>query len=63
MPAILGANSVTGYDVDNSLLFNSADNAELSRTLGSASGEKVFSFSTTCRIYTNFINRNIYHRL
>ena len=46
MPAILGANSVTGYDVDNSLLFNSADNAELSRTLGSASGEKVFSFST-----------------
>ena len=46
MPTILGANSVSGYNVSNSIRFNSGDNPKLERTLVAATGEKVFSFST-----------------
>ena len=36
MPAILGANSTSGYEISNSLRFNDNDSAYLSRTPGSA---------------------------
>ena len=36
MPSILGANSVTGYDVSNSLMFNDGDSPKLSRSISSA---------------------------
>jgi hypothetical protein len=39
MPLILGANSVTGgYEVDNSLRFNSGSSDSLSRTFSSPGG-------------------------
>ena len=41
MPTILGANSVSGYQVSNSIRFNSGDNPKLERTLVAATGEKV----------------------
>ena len=39
MPTILGANSVTGDLITNSLCFNSADSPELTKTFGSAGGD------------------------
>ena len=39
MPSILGANSVTGDFITNSLSFNSADSPELTKTFGSAGGD------------------------
>jgi hypothetical protein len=47
MPLILGANQLTagGYEVDNSLRFNSASNDYLSRTPASASNRQIFTVS------------------
>ena len=47
MPGILGANSVrdTGYNVANSLRFNSGDSAELTKTFSSAGNQKTWTFS------------------
>jgi len=39
MPSILGANSVSGDLITNSLCFNSADSPELTKTFGSAGGD------------------------
>jgi len=47
MPLILGANSVTGgYEIDNSLRFNSGSSDNLTRTFGTATNRKIFTFST-----------------
>jgi hypothetical protein len=46
MPLILGANSVTGgYEVDNSLRFNSGSSDNLSRTPSSATNRKTWTWS------------------
>jgi hypothetical protein len=46
MPLILGANSLTGgYEVDNSLRFNSGSSDSLTRTPASASNRKTWTFS------------------
>ena len=47
MPLILGTNSIkdTGYDVANSLRFNSGSSDNLSRTPSSASNKKTFTIS------------------
>jgi hypothetical protein len=46
MPLILGANSVSGgYEVDNSLRFNSGSSDNLSRTTGSTGNRKTVTFS------------------
>ena len=47
MPAILGANSVSGYDVSNSLRFNAGDSPYLGRTPGSA-GTSVQTWTFSC---------------
>ncbi len=46
-PLILGTNSIkdTGYNVNNSLRFNSGDSAELTKTYGSAGNQKTWTFS------------------
>ncbi len=46
-PLILATNSIkdTGYNVDNSLRFNSGDSAELTKTFGSAGNQKTWTFS------------------
>jgi hypothetical protein len=45
MPLILGANSVTGgYEVDNSLRFNSGSNDYLTRTPASSTNQKNLDF-------------------
>ena len=48
MPLILGTNSIkdTGYNVANSLRFNRGSSDSLTRTPGSASNRKTFTFST-----------------
>jgi hypothetical protein len=47
MPLILGANSVSagGYEIDNSLRFNSASEDYLNKTFGTATNRKIFTFS------------------
>ena len=47
MSLILGTNSIkdTGYDVANSVRFNSGDSAELTKTYGSAGNQKTWTFS------------------
>jgi hypothetical protein len=47
MPLILGANtlSVGGYEVDNSLRFNSGSSDYLNRTLGTATNRKIWTWS------------------
>jgi len=47
MPAILGANSVSGYEISNSLRFNDNDSAYLGRTPGSA-GTSVQTWTFSC---------------
>jgi len=45
MPTILGANSVSGYEISNSLRFNDDDSAHLSRTVGTPTNQKIYTFS------------------
>ena len=47
MPLILGANSLAGggYEIDNSLRFNSGSSDYLSKTFGSAGNQKTMTFS------------------
>lgn len=45
MPLILGANSVSGYTVKNSLRFNSGSSDYLNRTFGTATSRKIFTLS------------------
>jgi hypothetical protein len=47
MPLILGANSASGgYNVANSLRFNSGSSDYLNKTFGTATNRKIFTFST-----------------
>jgi hypothetical protein len=47
MPLILGANSLTGgYEVDNSLRFNSGSSDSLTRTLSTTSNRQIFTWSS-----------------
>jgi len=47
MPLILGANSLTGgYEVDNSLRFNSGSSDSLTKTFGTATSRRIFTIST-----------------
>ena len=46
MPTILGANSVSGYEVSNSLRFNAADSAKLSFTQGTPTSRRTWTYST-----------------
>jgi hypothetical protein len=45
MPLIIGANSVSGYEVDNSLRFNSGSSDNLSRTPSVTGNTKTWTFS------------------
>jgi len=75
MPLILGTNSIkdTGYDVANSLRFNSGDSPYLTRTISSGADVTQFTFSFWCkrsklggdqRIYSNQVTtaKEIYIR-
>jgi hypothetical protein len=46
MPLIIGANSVSGYEVDNSLRFNSGSSDSLTRTPATTTNRKTFTIST-----------------
>ena len=46
MPLILGANSVSGYTVKNSLRFNSGSSDYLNKTFTTPTNNKIFTFST-----------------
>ncbi len=45
MPAILGANSTSGYEIKNSLRFEDGDEASLTKTFSSAGNQRTWSFS------------------
>ena len=47
MPTILGANTLSGYDVDNSLRFNDGDTPNLVRTISSGADVTKFTFYTS----------------
>jgi len=46
MPLILGANSVSGYTVKNSLRFNSGSSDYLNKTFTTPTNQKIWTFST-----------------
>jgi hypothetical protein len=58
MPLILGANTLSagGYEVDNSLRFNSGSSDYLSKTFGSASNRQIFTISFWVKRAKHFIN-------
>ena len=49
MPLILGANSVSGYTVKNSLRLNSGSSDNLSRTTGTPTSQQKFTWSSWCK--------------
>ena len=49
MPLILGANSVSGYTVKNSLRFNSGSSDSLTRTTGTPTSQQKFTCSAWCK--------------
>jgi hypothetical protein len=49
MPLILGANSVSGYTVKNSLRFNSGSSDSLTRTTGTPTSQQKFTWSSWCK--------------
>ena len=52
MPLILGANSVTGgYEVDNSLRFNSGSSDYLNRTYGTPTNNKIWTKNTYTQLF------------
>ena len=60
MPLILGANSLTGgYEVDNSLRFNSGSSDYLSRTPASASNRQIFTISFWFKKVTTGVSNGI----
>ena len=63
MPLILGTNSIkdTGYDVANSLRFNSGSSDFLNRTPSSASNRKTFTFSFWIKRTKFGVNHTIYN--
>ena len=50
MPTILGANSVSGYEISNSLRFNNDDSPYLSRTPSSAGNRRTFTLSVWLKL-------------
>jgi hypothetical protein len=60
MPLILGANSVTGgYEVDNSLRFNSGSSDYLSKTFGIAGNRQIFTISFWFKKVTTGVSNGI----
>ena len=58
MPLILGANSLTGgYEVDNSLRFNSGSSDYLNRTPASAGNRRTFTYSTWLKFSIASVNQ------
>ena len=45
MPTILGANSVSGYDISNSLRFNDGDSPTLDKNFSSDGDRQKFTWS------------------
>jgi len=61
MPLIIPANSLTGgYEVDNSLRFNSASSDYLNRTPATATNRKTFTFSSWIKISNLTPFKNIF---
>ena len=62
MVAILGANSVSGggYEIDNSLRFNDADSAELTRTPGSEGDKQIHTISMWIKRCTSGTNQALF---
>ena len=58
MPFVLGANSVSGYNVTNSLRFNSGSSDKLTRTTGTPTSQQKFTWSAWCK-KTNIGTYNI----
>jgi len=60
MPLILGANSVSGYTVKNSLRFNSGSSDHLNRTFGTATNRKIFTLSVWVKRSKLGVAQNIF---
>jgi hypothetical protein len=60
MPLILGANSVSGYTVKNSLRFNSGSSDELTRTFGTETSRRIFTFSCWIKKTNIATNQSIF---
>ena len=62
MPFILGTNSIkdTGYNVDNSLRFNSGSSDNLSKSLSTPTNDKIFTFSCWFKKSKNATEMNLF---
>jgi len=60
VPTIMPANSVSGYDIDNSLRFNDADSAELTRTPGSEGDKQKHTISMWVKRCTSGANQALF---
>jgi len=60
MPLILGANSVSGYTVKNSLRFNSGSSDYLNRTFGTATSRRIFTLSVWLKRSKLGVAQNIF---
>jgi len=60
MPTILGANSVSGYEISNSLAFNDGSSEQLSITPGSASNRRTFTWSGWVKKTHELVNADPY---
>ena len=62
MPFILGTNSIkdTGYNVDNSLRFNSGSSDNLSKSLSTPTNDKIFTFSCWFKKCKNATEMNLF---
>ena len=50
MPSILGANSVSGYEIANSLRFNDGDSPSLTKSFGSAGNRAIWTWSAWIKV-------------
>ena len=62
MPTILGANSVSGYDIDNSLRFELSGNADLVQTFASAGNRRTWTWSGWIKKSTVDLRQTIFHQ-
>ena len=63
MPTILGANSVSGYEISNSLRFDDNSSAQLSITPGSAGNRRTFTWSGWVKKSLDLVNADPYPSL
>lgn len=61
MPIILPSNSAAGFEITNSLQFDSGDSAHLTRTPSSTTNQKKYTLSVWVNAFSNSANKTIFN--